>query len=305
VQMKRQEQQFSASYPQYPTTLNFKKMNTLTRIAILFLLLVSVSCEDVIDVDVQTAPSRLVIEASLDWEKGTTGNEQTIKLSSSTPYFDDNQSVPVTGASVKVINANDATEFIFEDQGNGEYTVTDFVPVVNQSYTLEVLHNGERYTATETLMPVVDILEVTQSVNRGFDDEVLEVNVTFNDPAEEANYYLFRFKEEGDLLVGLEGQRDEFINGRAFSWYYEKIEDEDNGVEEFVAGDKVFVDFFGISKEYYDYISILTAQTGGANLFGTTPVALKGNCVNQDNPDNDAYGYFRLTQVIKREYVFQ
>ena len=38
--------------------------------------IVFASCEDVIDVDVNNAEPRLVIEASLDWEKGTAGNGQ-------------------------------------------------------------------------------------------------------------------------------------------------------------------------------------------------------------------------------------
>ena len=48
-----------------------------------------ISCNDVIDVDVPTATPRLVIEASLDWEKGTVGNEQTIKLSNIIDIFND------------------------------------------------------------------------------------------------------------------------------------------------------------------------------------------------------------------------
>ncbi len=27
----------------------------------------------------------------------------------------------------------------------------------------------------------------------------------------------------GDLLVAFEGQKDEFIDGNSFSWYYEKL----------------------------------------------------------------------------------
>ena len=62
------------------------------------------SCTDVIDVDVPVAPPRLVVEASIDWIKGTDGSEQTIKLSTSTPYFENLQESPVSGASVKIIN---------------------------------------------------------------------------------------------------------------------------------------------------------------------------------------------------------
>ena len=36
------------------------------------------SCTDVIDVDVPDAPPRLVVEASIDWMKGTDGSEQII-----------------------------------------------------------------------------------------------------------------------------------------------------------------------------------------------------------------------------------
>ncbi|GAA3635740.1 DUF4249 domain-containing protein [Flavivirga jejuensis] len=280
-------------------------MNTYIKTILLFTFLVLTSCEDVIEIELQSVPPKLVIEASLDWEKNTLGNEQMIRLSTSTPYFDTATNTFVTGASVKVINNSNNTEFIFEDQNNGDYLTSDFVPIINQSYTLEIIYNGEYYSATETLIPVVDISGITQSRNRGFDEEVLEVNVNFNDPVEKGNYYLFRYWEDGDLLVRLDGLKDEFTNGNPFSWYFEKIEDEDNGVEEFVSGDLVFIDFFGISKGYYNYINVLTQQTGGVSLFGTIPVPLKGNCINLDNPDNDAYGYFRLTQVIRSAYTFQ
>jgi hypothetical protein len=42
------------------------------------------SCEDVVTVDLNTAPPKLVIEASINWYKGTPGNEQKIKLTTTT-----------------------------------------------------------------------------------------------------------------------------------------------------------------------------------------------------------------------------
>ncbi|MEK6151939.1 DUF4249 family protein [Flavobacteriaceae bacterium 3-367] len=280
-------------------------MKTYFRIAIpLFILFLS-SCEDVIDVDVQTAPARLTIEASLDWEKGTQGNAQTIKLSTSTPFFDTTTNTAVTGASVVVTNNTSAAQFVFSDQNNGEYTTQDFVPVLNQSYTLEVQYNGETYRATETLMPVTDITELTQSTEDGFDDEVLEVNVIFTDPADEKNFYLFKFQKRGDLLPELEELDDEFVNGNEISWYYEKEEDEDTNTEEFAPGDIVDVELLGISEAYHNYVRILIEQSEGAGLFSTTPVALRGNCINVDNEENYANGYFRVSQVVRESYTFQ
>ncbi len=63
-----------------------------------FLLL---SCEDVIEVDLNTAPPKLVIDASLNWFKNTLGNEQEIKLTLSAPYFED-AVTPASGAQVVV-----------------------------------------------------------------------------------------------------------------------------------------------------------------------------------------------------------
>ncbi|GAA3612465.1 DUF4249 domain-containing protein [Flavivirga amylovorans] len=281
-------------------------MNTYFKLIVLFLTMTLVSCEDVIDVDVQEGPTRLVIEASLDWEKGTTGNNQIIKLSESTPYFDTTTNTHVTNASVKVTNDDNGQEFIFTHQGNGEYVVTDFEPIINQSYTLEVIHEGETYSANETLTSVVDIDDIYQSTEDGFDDEELEVNIIFTDPEAEENYYLFKFQRQGDLLPILEDGDDEFSNGKEIPWWFEKEEDEDTDeIEAFRPGDIVDISFFGISEAYSNYIGILIEQSEGTGLFSTTPVPLRGNCINTTTPDNYAFGYFRLTQVVKTSYTFQ
>ncbi|MFI1743431.1 DUF4249 domain-containing protein [Thalassobellus sediminis] len=281
-------------------------MNLYFKLTILLFVLAFTSCEDVIDVDVQEAPTRLVIEASIDWEKGTIGNNQTIKLSKSTPYFDATTNVSVTNASVKVTNNNSAEEFVFTHQSNGAYTTTQFVPVINDSYTLEVIYEGETFTANETLTPVTDITEITQSIEDGFDDEALEFTVIFTDPVDEENYYLFKTQRRGDLLPELEDGDDEFVNGNEISWWFEKGEDEDTDkIEEYKPGDIVDVSFFGISEAYYNYIRIIIEQSEGAGLFSSTPVPLRGNCINITTPDNYAFGYFRVNQVVKTSYTFQ
>lgn len=281
-------------------------MNTYFKLRILLFVLVFTSCEDVIDVDLQEAPTRLVIEASIDWEKGTTGSNQTIKLSKSTPYFDATTNVSVTNASVKVTNNNSAEEFVFAHQSNGAYTTTEFVPVISDSYTLEVVYEGETFTANETLTPVTDITEITQSVEDGFDDEALEFTVIFTDPEDEENYYLLKTQRRGDLLPELEDGDDEFINGNEVSWWFEKGEDEDTDkIEEYMPGDIVDVSLFGISEAYFNYIRIIIEQSEGAGLFSSTPVPLKGNCINTTTPDNYAFGYFRVNQVVKTSYTFQ
>ncbi|MGP1993697.1 DUF4249 family protein [Zobellia laminariae] len=275
--------------------------------SIILLLFVSItSCSDVIDVEVQEGQSRLVIQASLDWEKGTTGNEQVVKLSTSTEFFDTTSNTAVTGASVSVTNDVSSAEFIFIDQKNGEYTTSEFVPVLNESYTLTVIHNGETYSANETMMTVTEITNLYQGLEDGFDDEELELHVEFTDPEDEDNFYLFKFQKQGDLLPEFEVGDDEFVNGNELDWWYEIEEDEDTDkIEALAPGDVVSIEMYGISEAYYGYMDILIDQIGGVGIFSATPVAVKGNCINLTNPDNYAHGYFRLTEVNKASYTFE
>lgn len=269
-------------------------------------LLIGASCTDVIEVDVPEAPPRLTIEASLDWERGTSGSDQTILLSTSTPYFAEQKIAPVLGASVRVTNEDSGAEFVFEDQNNGEYTTSSFIPVIGNTYTLEVIYNGERYTATETLVAASDIVDVYQSTEDGEDEDALEVNVTFQDPANIENYYFLRFKSEANLFPELYYIKDEFIDGNEFTIYYEKLADEDDGITEFQPGETVDIAFYGISKQYHDYLRLLVEQyENSGNPFSPTPVPLVGNCVNADNPNNIAYGYFRVTEAIKTTYTIE
>ena len=284
------------------------KLNSLIKITVsysfLILILAFTSCTDVIELEVPSEVPRLVIEASINWEKETAGNNQGIKLSMSSPYFDTNGAVSVLGASVKITNDTDGTVFIFTDNSDGTYSTDSFVPVLNNSYTLEVINEGETFIAQESLKPVPDILSVYQSTDYFFQD-LLEVNFDFLDPESGANYYYIKFQEQADLLPSLSTLKDEFINGNLITISNERRENEDINQVAYAPGDAVDMELYGISKEYYDYMTILINQSESGGPFDTTPVALKGNCINQTNPDTDAYGYFRITQVSKATYVFE
>ena len=275
-------------------------LNSILLIIVLFFS----ACTDVIDVEVPTEEAKLVIEASINWEKETSGSDQTIYLSKSTPFFDTNGTVPVVGASVVITNNNDGSFFEFNDQNDGSYTTSNFIPVLNDSYTLEVMSEGETYNAQETFVPVVPILEVYQSTEK-FLPEVLEVNFDFLDPVEEENYYYIKFKEQADTFPRLLDFKDEFVNGNLITVFNERQENEDINQVEYAPGDTVNMELIGISKRYYEYIQLLINQSESGGPFDTTPVALRGNCTNQNDPNNFAYGYFRLTEVAKASYTFE
>lgn len=73
--------------------MNMQSINkyTFKSKALFFLSLLSVlffaSCEDVVKLDLETGPTKLVVDAEIIWQKGTTGNVQTIKVSKTAPYY--------------------------------------------------------------------------------------------------------------------------------------------------------------------------------------------------------------------------
>ena len=100
------------------------------------------SCTKVVKVDLETAEPKLVIDASIDWVKGTTGNEQKIKLSTTTGYY--STTFPtVSGADIVITNSADTVFRFIENAGTGEYICSNFHPVIGETYTLKVVLKGE------------------------------------------------------------------------------------------------------------------------------------------------------------------
>lgn len=255
------------------------------------------SCTDVIQVDVPDGGSRLVVEASINWLKGSAGKNQTIKLSTSIPYFESNTNTAVTGATVVVTNNNDGTQCVFNDQNNGTYTTSNFIPKLNHSYTLTIQYNKNTYTATETLTSVPNITNVKQGVRTIFGESEIEVKIFFNDPPNTNNYYLGEFYVSNSSLPTLSVLEDRFTNGNENFFIYLNNEDLEKG-------DVIDFYLYGISETYYNFMNLLIQQSeSSGNPFQTTPAQLKGNCKNRNNPNEEVLGYFRLSEVSKISYT--
>jgi hypothetical protein len=262
------------------------------------------SCEEVIDVDVPNQTPKLVVDASINWVKGTDGSEQIIKLLLSTDYFSSETYVPALGADVRITNLITDEVVQFLDNNDGDYITSDFVPVLNTDYKLDIIYDGETYTSLEKFKSVSSISNITQTTSGGFNDSLIEVNIFFNDPVLDENYYLVKFQEDIDLLPTFIVLKDEFTNGNEMTIFFEK-DDDDSDSDALNTGDVVNIELVGISKQYYNYMSLLLDQTEGQGPFATTPAPVNGNCINVSNPDKFAYGYFRLTEVDQETYIVE
>jgi len=118
-------------------------------IVLVFATVIFSGCEKVIDVDLNNAEPKLVIDAVIKWQKGTTGEEQVIKLSLTNDFFT-NEILAANGASVTITNSADETFTFLEDGTTGNYICTNFNPVIGEIYTLVVIYDGEIYTVNQS-----------------------------------------------------------------------------------------------------------------------------------------------------------
>jgi len=267
-------------------------------IYIAILTLFTFSCEDVIDLDLPTSEPKLVIDASINWFKGTLGNDQEIKLTISAPYFE-TEIPPANGAQVLISDTNNNSFQFIEEGNSGVYKNNSFIPVLNGIYNLTINYNGEVYTASETLKSVSEIEFVEQNDNGGFSGEEIELKAFYTDPENEENYYFFEFTSDIPVIPSLEVYKDEFVNGNQIFGFYTE--------EDLEAGDFVTIRNYGISQRFYEFMFILLQQNSedGGGPFETQPATVRGNCSNQTNPDNYPLGYFRLSEVDELIYTVQ
>lgn len=274
-------------------------MKILNKILIAATVLFLTGChEDVIDVDLNTALPRLVIDASIDWVKNTVGNNQKITLSTTTGYYSD-EFPAVSGASIIVTNtANTVFNFI-ETPGTGEYICTNFEPVIGETYTLTIILNGETYTATETLIDTPKIEDTIDQNNKGgMAGDEIEITYYYQDNGAEYNYYLYSVIMSHVVFPQYSVENNEKNQGSLTPVFYSH--------EDLNSGDIVNIKLYGISKRYYNYFNkILLASGNDDRPFPTTPAAVRGNIVNQTNSENFAYGYFRLSEVDTKSYTIQ
>ncbi len=250
------------------------------------------SCEDVIDVELNDAPPRLVVEANIHkWENGN--SSATVRLTTTAPFF--NNEVPyVANATITITDENNIV-YPFNYNQDGVY-VTTLIPQLNTDYTITIVYEGETYTATEQLYTVTPLEYVEQIDDGGFTGDEIELKAFFTDPAGVDNFYFFEgLSESGDVL---DIYKDEFFDGNSIFGYYL--------VEDLAPGDEVQFNIYGVSEAYYNFMYILLQQTGGGGgPFETQPATVRGNIVNQTNPDNFPLGYFRISEASTLNYTVQ
>ncbi len=256
------------------------------------------SCEDVVDIPLENANPKLVIDANIKWQKGTAGETQTIKLSLTNDFYTDEIAF-ASGAIVTVTNSSNTVFDFVQVPNTGDYICSNFVPVINENYTLKVIYQGQEYTSTSTFLATPPILYVQQETVPGIDgkDEI-QIKFFFQDNGAENNFYLLGVKNSKKSLPEYGVVSDEFFQGNVmFGFYASQVE----------KGKIIRVSLEGITNSYFNYMTKLIAisSTNAGNPFATPPATLRGNILNKTDNENYALGYFSLSETDFRDYLVQ
>ncbi len=261
------------------------------------------SCEKVVNVKLETQSPRLVVDAALIWVKGTNGKVQTIKLSTTTGFYQ--QETPkVSNATAYITNsANVKFDFLEEPSTNGnsgKYTCTNFIPVIGETYTLTVIYKGETYEGKERLIAVNQIENIEQRDDFGVNRDEYAIKVNFKDPINQNNYYLFSYETVTRKFPSYDAFDDRFIEGNlGFGVFTDS---------KLKKGENIHIKLRGISQRYFNYMKILIGTANGDSnaVFATVPSSnIRGNMINKTNSTNYCLGYFSFSETDQLIYILK
>ncbi len=249
------------------------------------------SCEDVIELDLNNAAPRLVIDAALELNAdGSTSS--TVLLTRSSAFYQ--EEIDYVDDSTVIVTDETGTDFTFTLIDSGLYENLSLNIQDGQAYTLTINDGSDTYTATQEFISTVPYTRVEQNEITGFGD-FTEITGFFNDPAGVENYYLFEYID--DLNTEFDIIDDTFSDGNeSLTAFF---------MEDLTAGTMITLTVKGIDRRCFTFYDTLIQQTsdGGGGPFDTQPATVRGNITNATNPEKFPYGYFRVSEKFEIEYT--
>jgi len=273
------------------------------------------SCEEVIDLNLDTAPKKLVIDAALDWKKGEAKAYPIVDISYTEAYFGETHSPAIDNAIVKIVSGSqtysltlwDGTTAITSDnlnelKGGSRYVFPAGIsPELGKDYELIIELNGQVYTAKDKMLeaPVIPSNKIVQKENGGFLVDRKEVRFYFdgiNDGI--ANAYLLKLSQSNISKAVYGTLDDNYIANNKFFFIMTGVDND----EKLNKGDVVNVILYRIHPQYKEFAQMIVQISRGQNPFAipTRPI---GNIVNTTNKRENPLGAFRVAQYTTLQYT--
>lgn len=208
-----------------------------------------VSCQKVIDLDLNSTDPKYVIEGIVT--SGETVHQVRITR---TLNFDEAAPYPAVENAVVVLSDNAGNIQTLTQVSPGLYETIGFLGVEGRTYTISVSVDGKMFTAQSTIPQKVtlDTLEIL-GIPFGL-DTFKTIVPKYLDPAGTRNYYQFDMYQNSERLDGFYLQDDQFSDG---VWNERPI-----FAGDYSTGDTAKVIMYCIDKPVYKYFFTLDANTG-------------------------------------------
>lgn len=247
------------------------------------------SCQKVIDVDLNEANPKFVLEANYTAEDSTV----VVLISKTANYFGSESPAKVNSALVTITDhtgASTAIPFV----ANGRYELSNYIPLFGTTYTLSISAEGQNFTAQCDMNTPVPLNDITYEYTPGFfgsgDGYITYLN--FMDPANTVNHYIVVISQNGEVL----DKPNQFI-------LQDDVLTDGNLVERplftgelFELGDEIELEFRSIDTEIYQYYNELISIAGGgqASAAPANPTS---------NWDNEGLGYFSAYSNSRKSVI--
>jgi hypothetical protein len=246
------------------------------------------SCTKVIDINLNEADSKIVIEAEL--VSGT--QDFMVKITKTSDFFNPGQPVTIVDAAVFLKKGTDNEPLNLTNDGNGIYILKNFTATENTSYFLSVTAEGKTYEATDFLPKNVPLDSLTVGVpeNNPFNPsgaDSFEIVVNYQDPQDDLNFY--RIKSTVNGIPRSEGVKLLVIEDRYSAGAYFTLPIFTDSYE---LNDSVEVELVSMSRAMFDYFTTLALLVDGSG--GAAPTNPSSNW------SGDALGYFGAFSVSKQ-----
>jgi len=272
------------------------------------------ACEDVIKVDLNKSQEILTVDAVINQEP----EKQTIRLALTAPYFQNEVTPPVRGATVTVTNLTANRVFSFADRGNGnyEYAPTDKTPLgkVGDAYQLAIRYSGgeyiSRFTSNRTTQVDSIVYEFIErdgnnpNEKTGYYAEFYGVDIkgkadfywiksfkndVYNSNPQRVNYAADGTRNSTPGLTGSDGLP-----------FIPPIRDRvTDGLNPFQVGDSVRVEIWSINEDTFEFLKQVESQMNNGGLFARIPENVRTN-ISSQVASNKALGWFCVSEISRR-----
>jgi hypothetical protein len=252
-----------------------------THIHLLLLLVITFccACKKLVDLNLDQGKQQLIIEGNIDNHAGV----QSVRISRSLPVSASNNFPGVSGASVRVSD-NLGNSFRFNETSPGVYTLFNVAGHSGRTYTLNVIVDGQTYTAKSTMPNPVPLDSLTASEDQFGNEKRTTVAVNYKDPAQVLNYYLFKMTINGIRVTRIFSDSDFFTDGRVVK---RDLYLTSNDEVEIMPKDNVGIEMQCIDLPVYTYWRTMEQQYSSGNPNDVTTPSNPPN-----NLSNNALGYF-------------